>query len=76
MSDKRKPTEEEIFGTASDLVDGGPASVPSEVDLDEVTKRVTEILGGESDVIERDVVLSDADAERQYPPTYNVLILP
>jgi hypothetical protein len=76
MSDKRKPTEEEIFGTASDLVDGGPASVPSEVDLDEVVKRVTEILGVEPEITERDVVLHDIDAERQFPPTHNVLVLP
>ena len=76
MSDKRKPTEEEIFGTASDLVDGGPASLPSEVDLDPVIQEVTRILGVEPEVIERDVILSEADAERQFPPTYNVLILP
>lgn len=76
MSDKRKPTEEEIFGTASDLVDGGPAHVASEVDLDEVVKGVEQILGVVPEIAERDVILSDADAERQYPPTHNVLILP
>lgn len=76
MSDKRKPTEEEIFATSSDLVDWGPVSVSSEIDLDEMIKAVTAILDIEPIVTERDVVLSEADAERQYPPTYNVLMLP
>lgn len=76
MSDKRKPTEEEIFGTASDLIDGGPSSVSSDIDLDEVIKRVTEILGVEPEITERDVILSDLDEGRQTPPTYCVLMLP
>lgn len=76
MTEKRNPTEEEVASTASDLIDWGPAQVSSEIDLDVMISLVTEILGMEPMITERDVILSDLDEERQTPPTYSVLMLP